>query len=65
MYSVNWSTLSRITFEDETIFIIEKWNEQEGEKFGILVHSILVKLAIHPEIGIFRKDIKIYSLVIS
>ena len=65
MYSVNWSTLSRITFEDETIFIIEKWNEQEGEKFGELVHSLLLKLGIHPEMGVFRKDIKIYSLVIS
>ena len=58
MYSVYWSKLSRITFEDETIFIIEQWNEQEGEKFGELVHSILLKLAVHPEMGTLEKTLK-------
>ena len=65
MYAIKWSTLSQITFEDETNFIIDKWNEEEGEKFGLLVHSTLLKLIIHPEIGIFKKEINVFSLVIS
>ena len=65
MYSIYWSKLSKITFEDETNFIIEKWNEDEGEKFGSLVNSTLISLAFQPEMGLFKRDMKVYSLDIS
>jgi plasmid stabilization system protein ParE len=64
-YSVYWSVLSRESFNDEVDFIFLKWNFEEVLKFIELVAVTTERLAVQPEIGIHRKEKKIYSLVIS
>lgn len=64
-YFVYWSVLSKESFNDETDFIFLKWNFEEVVKFIALVAVATERLAMKPEIGIYRKEKKIYSLVIS
>ncbi|AOW10997.1 type II toxin-antitoxin system RelE/ParE family toxin [Flavobacterium gilvum] len=64
-YLVYWSVLSKESFNDEIDFIFLKWNLGEVSKFIELVKLVIEKLIEHPEIGIYGKEKKIYSLVIS
>ncbi len=65
MVEVIWSSLSKLTLFDETNFILAKWNEQESDKFLVLVHDYLDTLSKTPTIGIFKSEFNCYSLVIS
>lgn len=64
MVEVIWSSLSKLTLFDETNFILAKWNEQESDKFLVLVHDYLDTLSKTPTIGIFKCEFNCYSLVI-
>lgn len=64
-YFVYWSALSKESFNDEVDFIFLKWNLEEVSKFIELVNLTIQRLAFKSEIGIFRPEKKIYSLVIS
>ena len=64
-YFVYWSVLSKESFNDEVDFIFLKWNLEEVLKFIKLVEISIKRLSERPEIGIYREDKKIFSIVIS
>lgn len=64
-YSFNWDSVALESYIEETEFILLKWNYKEVEKFKILVEQNLERLSINPEIGVFDKKFKVYSLVVS
>jgi plasmid stabilization system protein ParE len=65
MYTIYWSKLSEITFAEEIGFILEKWNQDEVDKFNDLILDFLEILVQKPEIGLLHKDFNIYSFVVS
>lgn len=64
-YIINWDSTSLNTYIEEAEFVLLKWNIKEVQKFQDLVHENLLRLSLDPSIGIFKKDLKIYSIVIS
>jgi plasmid stabilization system protein ParE len=65
VYFIYWSVLSKESFNDEVDFIFHKWSFSEVSKFVELVEVTTERLSSQPKIGIFRKELQIYSLVIS
>ena len=64
-YLINWLPSSEYTYIKEMEFILEKWNLKEVDKFTDLVEKTILKLSKNSKIGIYRKDMNTYSLVIS
>jgi len=63
MFKIYWKSLSEITFSEEMLFILSKWNQSEVDKFAFLVDENLKRIALNPFIG---KPVKsIYKVVIS
>ncbi len=65
MYSIHWSKLTEITFSKEMDFILEKWNQNEVDKFIRLVENNLENLAKNPFLGRKSVNKNVYSFVIS
>lgn len=64
-YSFNWDTVALDTYIEETEFILLKWNLREVQKFAALVEENLERLSKNPLIGIYKNELKIYSILIS
>ena len=64
-YFVYWSPLSKESFNGEVDFIFLKWNLEEVSKFIELMEVSIERLKEHPEIGMYKEEKKIYSIVIS
>ena len=64
-YSLIWQPNSESTYYEEIDFIFLKWNSQEVQKFQDLVEENLERLCLNPKIGIYRNDLKMYSIVVS
>ena len=64
-YSFSWQPNSEITYYGEVDFIFLKWNFEEVQKFELLVEENLNILSKNPKIGIYKNDLKVYSIVIS
>lgn len=64
-YAFNWDSVALESYIEETEFILLKWNYKEVEKFKSLVEENLERLSINPEIGVFDKKFKVYTLVVS
>jgi hypothetical protein len=64
-YTFNWDSVAIDSYIEETEFILSKWNDLEVQKFQDLVGENLERLSINPSIGIYKNELKIYSLVIS
>jgi hypothetical protein len=45
--------------------ILLKWNMKEAQKIAALVDENLLRLSHNPSIGIYKNDLKIYSILIS
>ncbi len=65
MYSIHWSKLAEITFSEEMDFIFEKWNQNEVDKFILLVENNIENLSKNPFLGRKSGNKNIYSFVIS
>ncbi len=65
MYQVNWSRLARLTYYDEQDFILIKWNQDEVNKFEILVDSWIETVRKTTTIGVFNVLQNHFSIVIS
>ncbi len=64
-YKVVWRPSSEVTYFDEIDFIYRKWNNKEVQKFQELVFENLSRLSENPEIGLYNKDLKYYSFLLS
>ena len=64
-YSINWDSVALDTYIEETEFILLKWNVKEVQKFTTLVEENLERLSKNPLIGIYKNELKIYSILIS
>ena len=64
-YSFNWDSVAFNTYIEETEFILLKSNRIEVDKFILLVEENLERLSKNPEIGIYKNELKIYSVIIS
>jgi plasmid stabilization system protein ParE len=64
-YSLRWQPISVYTFFAEIDFILLKWNAKEAQKFKDLVDENLLRLSNDPLIGIYKNELKIYSILIS
>ena len=64
-YSINWDSVALDTYIAETEFILLKWNVKEVQKFTTLVEENLERLSKNPLIGIYKNELKIYSILIS
>jgi hypothetical protein len=65
IYSFKWQPNSEYTYYEEVDFILLKWSLKEVQKFTALVDKNLERLSKNPKIGIYKKELKIYSLVLS
>ena len=65
IYKIEWKPLATNTYLDEMEFILSKCNEIEVQKFEDLVYDYLNTLSKSPEIGIYKSENNLYSLVIS
>jgi hypothetical protein len=63
MFKIYWKSLAEITFSQEMIFILSKWNQKEVDKFAFLVDENLSRMVQNPFIGQPIKSI--YKVVIS
>ena len=63
--TIIWQPTALNTYVEEVKFIFLKWNYKEVQKFQDLVIENLERLSQNPEIGIFNKKLKAYSLVLS
>ena len=63
MFKIYWKSLAEITFSQEMIFILSKWNQKEVDKFAFLVDENLSRIVQNPFIGQPIKSI--YKVVIS
>lgn len=63
MFKIYWKSLAEITFSQEMIFILSKWNQKEVDKFAFLVDENLSRIVQNPFIGPPIKSI--YKVVIS
>ena len=64
-YTIIWQPTALNTYVEEIDFVFFKWNFKEVEKFQILVEANLERLAKKPTIGIYKKELKLYMLVLS
>ena len=64
-YIFNWDLLAINSYIKESEFILLKWNDLEVQKFQDLVEENLNRLSVNPKIGIYKNDLKVYSIVIS
>nr|WP_315158358.1 type II toxin-antitoxin system RelE/ParE family toxin [uncultured Flavobacterium sp.] len=64
-YSFIWQPIAEYTFFEEIDFILLKWNVKEAQKFKDLVDENLLRLSKNPAIGNYKKELKIYSILIS
>lgn len=64
-YSFRWQPNSEYTYYEEIDFILLKWNVKEAQKFKDLVDENLLRLSNNPSIGIYKNELKIYSIFIS
>ena len=64
-YNLIWQPNSESTYYEEIDFIFLKWNSQEVQRFQDLVEENLERLCLNPKIGIYRNDLKMYSIVVS
>jgi hypothetical protein len=64
-YSFNWQPIAEYTYYAEIDFILLKWNKKEVQKFKDLVDENLLRLSQNLSIGIYKKDLKTYSILIS
>jgi hypothetical protein len=63
MFKIYWKSLAEITFSQEMIFILSKWNQKEVDKFAFLVDENLSRIVQNHFIGQPIKSI--YKVVIS
>lgn len=64
-YNFRWQPISEITYYAEIDFILLKWNVKEAQKFKDLVDENLLRLSNNPLIGIYKSELKMYSILIS
>jgi len=64
-YSFRWQPIGEVTFYGEIDFILLKWNVKEAQKFKDLVDENLLRLSDNPTIGNYKKELKMYFIVIS
>ena len=62
-YSINWVPLAVDTYLEEINFIYLKWNQNEVDKFVVLVDENLKRLSVNPLIGQIHKNV--YKIVLS
>jgi plasmid stabilization system protein ParE len=62
-YSINWVPLAVDTYLEEISFIYLKWNQNEVDKFVVLVDENLKRLSVNPLIGQIHKNV--YKIVLS
>ena len=62
-YSIHWVPLAIDTYLEEISFIYLKWNQNEVDKFVVLVDENLKRLSVNPLIGQIHKNV--YKIVIS
>ena len=62
-YSINWVPLAVDTYLEEINFIYLKWNQNEVNKFVVLVDENLKRLSVNPLIGQIHKNV--YKIVLS
>ena len=62
-YSINWVPLAVDTYLAEINFIYLKWNQNEVDKFVLLVDENLKRLSVNPLIGQIHKNV--YKIVLS
>ncbi|WP_309613532.1 hypothetical protein [Flavobacterium sp.] len=65
IYKFHWNSNAEITLQDESFFILLKWNAEEVQKFIDLVEENLERLSKNPKTGIYNKELNVYFLVIS
>ncbi|MDI5897390.1 hypothetical protein [Flavobacterium yafengii] len=65
IYSFKWQPNSEYTYYEEVGFILLKRSLKEVQKFAALVDKNLERLSKNPKIGTYKKELKIYSLVLS
>ncbi len=65
IYKFHWNSNAEITLQEESYFILLKWNAEEVQKFKDLVEENLERLSQNPKIGIYNKKLNVYYLVIS
>lgn len=64
-YSFKWLPIAEFTYYAEIDFILLKWNVKEAQEFKDLVDENLLRLSDNPLIGIYNKELKTYSILIS
>jgi plasmid stabilization system protein ParE len=64
-FKIEWQPSAENTYFEEIDFIFLKWNFNEVEKFINIVNENLEQLSINPEIGVFKQDVQLFSIVIS
>ncbi len=62
-YSIHWVPLAIDTYLEEISFIYLKWNQNEVDKFVVLVDENLKRLSVNPLIGQIHKNV--YKIVLS
>ena len=65
IYKLHWNSIAEIALQEESYFILLKWNAEEVQNFIDLVNENLERLSKNPKIGIYNKKLIIYYLVIS
>lgn len=65
IYKFHWNSNAEITLQEESFFILLKWNAEEVQKFIDLVEENLERLSKNPKTGIYNKELNVYYLVIS
>lgn len=65
IYKFHWNSNAEITLQEESFFILLKWNAEEVQKFIDLVEENLERLSKNPKTGIYNKELNVYFLVIS
>ena len=65
IYKFHWNSNAEITLQEESFFILLKWNAEEVQKFIDLVEENLKRLSKNPKTGIYNKELNVYYLVIS
>ena len=62
-YSIHWVPLAIDTYLEEISFIYLKWNQNEVDKFVVLVDENLKRLSVNPLIGQIHRNV--YKIVLS
>ncbi len=62
-YSIHWVPLAVDTYLEEISFIYLKWNQNEVDKFVVLVDENLKRLSVNPLIGQIHRNV--YKIVLS